>query len=60
MRCCPVQAASELINHLNKCDVWLSEGDCISIGAATMPQSFGACEVIKANFGELDVIEQGF
>ena len=60
MLCFPVQAAADLINHLNKRGVSLSEGDFISTGAATMPQSFSAGDVIKANFGELGFIELGF
>ena len=60
MRCFPVQAATDLVNHLNKRGISLSEGDFISTGAATMPQSFGAGDVINANFGELGFIELGF
>ena len=60
MRCSPVQAATDLVNHLNKRGISLSEGDFISTGAATMPQSFGSGDVIKANFGKLGFIELDF
>ena len=60
MRCFLVQAAADLINHLNERGISLSEGDFISTGAATMPQSFGSGDVIKANFGKLGLIELDF
>ena len=60
MRSFLIQAAADLINHLNERGISLSEGDFISTGAATMPQSFGSGDVIKANFGKLGYIELDF
>ena len=60
MRCFPVQAAADLINHLNERGISLSEGDFISTGSATMPQSFSSGDVIKANFGKLGFIKLDF
>ena len=60
MRCFLVQAATDLINHLNERGISLSERDFIFTGAATMPQSFGSGDVIKANFWKFGFIELDF
>ena len=40
MRCQPLEAAAELINHLSTRNIFLKKGDFISTGAATVPQPF--------------------
>ena len=54
------QAAADLVNHLAERGYALKAGDFISTGAASVPQPFAAGDLVRANFGELGVIEVSF
>ena len=60
MRCVPSQAAADLVNHLAERGYSLKAGDFISTGAASVPQPFAAGDLVRADFGELGVIEVSF
>ena len=60
MRCLPVEAAAELVNHLAVRGHEMQAGDFISTGAASVPQPFSAGDHVRADFGALGVIEVAF
>ena len=60
MRCLPVKAAAELVNHLAERGHEMQAGDFISTGAASVPQPFSAGDHVRADFGALGVIEVAF
>ena len=60
MRCDPLEALADLVNHLRGRKIALEKGDFISTGAATVPQPFGRGARIKADFGVIGSIEVVF
>ena len=60
MRCVPAEAAADLVNHLAHRGEVLEEGHFISTGAASVPQPFGAGDLLHADFGVLGTIELRF
>ena len=60
MRCVPAEAAADLVNHLAHRGEVLEAGHFISTGAASVPQPFGAGDVVYADFGVLGTIELWF
>ena len=60
MRCVPAEAAADLVNHLAHRGEVLEAGHFISTGAASVPQPFGAGDVVHADFGVLGTIELWF
>ena len=57
MRCDPLEALADLVNHLRGRKITLEKGDFISTGAATIPQPFGIGARVKADFGVIGSIE---
>lgn len=60
MRCVPIQAVADLVNHLARRGIALRGGDFISTGAATVPQSIEKGSHVIAGFGVLGEIELNF
>ena len=60
MRCEPLQALVDLVNHLSIRNIYLKKGDFISTGAATVPQSFTKGSNVKADFGVIGKIKLSF
>ena len=60
MRCVPIQAVADLVNHLGHRGIALSAGDFISTGAATVPQPIEKGSRVIADFGVLGAIELNF
>ena len=60
MRCIPIVALVDLVNHLAERGFGLKAEDFISTGAATVPQHFGKGSHVKADFGQLGRIELKF
>ena len=60
MRCEPLEAAVDLINHLSKREIFLKKGDFISTGATTVPQKFYKNSFVKADFGIIGEITLTF
>jgi 2-keto-4-pentenoate hydratase len=60
MRCVPIQALADLVNHLAQRGVALSAGDFVSTGAATVPQAIAPGSHVRADFGALGRIEIRF
>ena len=60
MRCQPVQAVADLLNHLAGRGFGMVAGDWISTGAATVPLQIGAGAVVVADFGALGRIDLTF
>jgi len=60
MRCAPVQALADLVNHLASRNISLKAGDFVSTGAATVPQPVQKGSHVKADFGILGKIEIRF
>ena len=60
MRCDPLEALADLVNHLRGRKIALEKGDFISTGAATVPQPFGRGARVKADFGVIGSIEVVF
>jgi len=60
MRCIPLEALADLINHLKERGIALNEGDFVSTGAATVPQPFQKGSKVVADFGELGRIDLSF
>ena len=60
MRCIPLEALADLINHLKERGIALNEGDFVSTGAATVPQPFQKDSTVVADFGELGRIDLSF
>lgn len=60
MRCLPLQALADLVNHLATRNIGLRAGDFVSTGAATIPQAIRAGSHVVADFGILGRIELRF
>jgi len=60
MRCVPIQAVADLVNHLRLRGIALSAGDFISTGAATVPQPIKQGSRVVADFGVLGQIDLNF
>jgi 2-oxo-3-hexenedioate decarboxylase len=60
MRCLPIQALTDLVNHLASRNISLRAGDFVSTGAATVPQPVRKGSHVMANFGALGNIEIRF
>lgn len=60
MRCVPIVALVELVNHLAARGFGLKAGDFISTGAATVPQHFAKGSQVNADFGALGRIDLRF
>ena len=60
MRCIPIEALADLINHLGERGISLNAGNFISTGAATVPQPFSKGSKVSADFGGLGRIELQF
>ncbi|MFY0613849.1 MAG: hypothetical protein JXQ99_20130 [Hyphomicrobiaceae bacterium] len=60
MRCVPIQAVADLVNHLAQRGIGLSAGDFISTGAATVPQHIKTGSQVVADFGDLGRIDVTF
>lgn len=60
MRCVPIQALADLVNHLAGRGIGLAAGDFVSTGAATVPQPIEAGSHVVAGFGSLGVMRVGF
>ena len=60
MRCVPIEAVTELVNHLQVRGFALKAGDFVSTGAATVPQHIRKGSKAVADFGALGVIELDF
>jgi 2-oxo-3-hexenedioate decarboxylase len=60
MRCVPIQALADLVNHLANRNISLKAGDYVSTGAATVPQPVQDGSHVKADFGALGKIEIRF
>ena len=60
MRCIPLEALADLVNHLSERGITLNEGDFISTGAATVPQPFEKNSKVVSDFGELGRIDLTF
>ena len=60
MRCHPLEATANLINHLSSRDISLRKGDFVSTGAATVPQPIIKGSCVNANFGIIGNIQLTF
>ena len=60
MRCQPLEAMADLVNHLSSRDISLRKGDFVSTGAATVPQRFKKGSSVNANFGIIGNIQLTF
>lgn len=60
MRCEPIQALADLVNHLASRDIGLKAGDFVSTGAATVPQPVHKGSHVIADFGRLGKMEIRF
>lgn len=60
MRCYPLEAMANLVNHLSSRDISLRKGDFVSTGAATVPQPFIKGSCVNANFGIIGNIQLTF
>ena len=60
MRCFPLEALAQLVDHLSERGFVLNEGDFVSTGAATVPQPFNKNSTVIADFGELGCIDLKF
>ena len=60
MRCQPLEAVADLVNHLSSREISLMEGDFVSTGAATVPQPFLKGSFVKADFGIIGKIQITF
>jgi len=60
MRCKPLDAVVDLINHLSTRKIYLKKGDFISTGAATVPQPFFKNSSVIADFGIIGKIKLTF
>ena len=60
MRCVPIEAVADLVNHLSSRGIALAAGDFVSTGAATVPQHIAKGSCVVADFGALGRIELEF
>ena len=60
MRCIPLQALADLLNHLQSRGFGMKAGDWVSTGAATVPLPIHAGARVRADFGELGQIDLRF
>ena len=60
MRCEPLEALADLINHLAARGFSLKKGDFASTGAAAVPQVFGARSHVTADFGAIGSVVSTF
>ena len=60
MRCDPLQALVDLLNHLASRGISLKAGDFVSTGAATVPQSVATGSQVIADFGVIGTIRLTF
>ena len=60
MRCQPLEALANLVNHLSSRDISLRKDDFVSTGAATVPQPFVKGSCVNASFGIIGNIQLTF
>ena len=60
MRCEPLEAMADLINHLSARGISLKAGDFVSTGAATVSQSFARGSRVTTDFGIIGKIQLTF
>ena len=60
MRCQPLEAVADLVNHLSSREISLRKGEFVSTGAATVPQPFLKGSYITADFGIIGKIQITF
>ena len=60
LRCEPLEAMADLINHLSARGISLKAGDFVSTGAATVPQPFDKGSHVNADFGMMGKIQLTF
>ncbi len=60
MRCVPIQALADLVNHLASRNICLKAGAFVSTGAATVPQPVHKGSHVVADFGALGKLEIRF
>jgi 2-oxo-3-hexenedioate decarboxylase len=60
IRCVPIQALADMVNHLASRNISLKAGDFVSTGAATVPQPVLKGSHVMADFGALGKIEIRF
>ncbi len=60
LRCEPLEALADTINHLSSRGISLKAGDFVSTGAATVPQPFGRGSRVNADFGVIGKIQLSF
>ena len=60
MRCQPIEAVADLVNHLSNRDISLRKGDFVSTGAATVPQPIIKGSFVNADFGIIGKIQLTF
>ena len=60
MRCQPLEAVADLVNHLSSREISLRKGDFVSTGAATVPQPFLKGSYVTADFGIIGKIQITF
>jgi 2-keto-4-pentenoate hydratase len=60
MRCVPIEALADLVNHLAGRGFALQAGDFVSTGAATVPQPIEAGSRVVADFGSIGNMEIKF
>ena len=60
MRCQPLEAVADLVNHLSSREISLRKGDFVSTGAATVPQPFLKGSFVTADFGIIGKIQITF
>ncbi|MGI9419633.1 MAG: 2-keto-4-pentenoate hydratase [Geminicoccaceae bacterium] len=60
LRCIPLQALADLLNHLQSRGFGMAAGDWVSTGAATVPLPIHAGARVRADFGKLGRIDLRF
>lgn len=60
MRCVPIEALVDLVNHLQLRKIALNAGDFVSTGAATVPQAVTLGSQVSADFGIVGTIDIEF
>lgn len=60
MRCVPIEALVDLVNHLRLRAIALNAGDFVSTGAATVPQAVTSGSRVSADFGIVGNIDIEF
>ncbi len=60
MRCVPIEAVADLVNHLSGRGIALAADDFVSTGAATVPQQITKGSHVVADFGALGRMQLDF